>query len=116
MILISRTLYEESKKVEELIIIAKEEEILFQKKRLASYRTEIKAIRAERDAVSKFEKDLIKSILEAWKDLRDLRKKQNFTITGHKLSIHKESTNLDEDKKSWKYEIDKEFLENVGCN
>ena len=113
IICIFRMLYEESKKVEELIIIAKEEEILFQKKRLSSYRTEIKAIRAERDAVSKFEKELIKSILEAWKDLRDLRKKQNFTITGHKLSIHKESTNLEEDRKSWKYEIDKEYLEKV---
>ena len=48
-----------------------------------------------------------------WKDLRDLRKKQNFTITGHKLAIHKEAANLEEDKKIWKYEIDKEFLERV---
>ena len=52
--------------------------------------------------VSRFEKDLVKSILGAWKDLRDVRKKQNFTITGHKLAIHKETPNLEEDQKSWK--------------
>ena len=48
--------------------------------------------------MSKFEKDLVKSILALWKDLRDLRKKQNFTITGHKLAIHKEAANMEEDK------------------
>ena len=63
--------------------------------------------------MSKFEKDLVKSILALWKDLRDLRKKQNFTITGHKLAIHKEAANMEEDKKIWKYELDKEFLEKV---
>ena len=45
--------------------------------------------------------------------MRDLRKKQNFTITGHKLAIHKEAANMEEDKKIWKYELDKEFLEKV---
>ena len=66
-------MYEESKRVEELIEVATDEEILFQKKRLSSYRTEIKAIRNERDLISKSEKELIKSILSAWKDLRDLK-------------------------------------------
>ena len=98
-------------KVERLIEVAKDEEITFQKKRLFSYRTEIKAIRTERDIVSKSEKELIKSILSAWKDLRDLRKKQNFTITGYKLSIHKENTNLDQDKTVWDYELEQEFME-----
>ena len=105
------TLYQESGKVETLLTTAREEEMAFQQKRLTSYRTEIKAIRGERDAVSKSEKELTKSILTAWKEIRDLRKKQNFTITGHKLSIHKESTNLDEDNKAWQYEIEKEMLE-----
>ena len=96
------TLYQETSKVEELMITAKEDEIQFQKKRLNSYRTEIKALRAERDGVSRFEKDLVKSILASWKDLRDVRKKQSFTITGHKLAIHKESANMEEDKRNWK--------------
>ena len=96
------TLYQETSKVEELMITAKEDEIQFQKKRLNSYRTEIKALRAERDGVSRFEKDLVKSILASWKDLRDVRKKQSFTITGHKLAIHKESANVEEDKRNWK--------------
>ena len=106
-----RTLYEESKRVEEHLQISTDVELQFQKARLASYRTEIKAIRKERDVNSRSEKDLIKSILSAWKDLRELRKKQNFTITGHKLSIHREHTNIEEDDKSWKYEIDQEYLE-----
>ena len=106
-----KTLYEECKRVEELIDVAKDEEIDFQKKRLLSYRTEIKAIRNERDRVAKSEKELVKSILTAWKDLRDLRKKQSFTITGHKLIIHKEHTNIDEDKAVWTYETNQEYLE-----
>ena len=104
-------MYEESKRVEENLEVATDVELEFQRKRLASYRTEIKAIRKERDVNSRSEKELIKSILSAWKDLRELRKKQNFTITGHKLSIHKEQTNVEEDEKAWKYEIDQEYLE-----
>ena len=104
-------MYDESQKVEKLIEVAKDEEISFHKKRLSSYRTEIKAIRHDRDIISNSEKELIKSILSAWKDLRDLRKKQNFTITGYKLSIHKENTNMEEDKVAWDYEIEQEFVE-----
>ena len=58
-----RTLYEESKRVEENFKLATDDELQFQKKRLASYRTEIKAIRKERDVNSRSEKELIKSIL-----------------------------------------------------
>ena len=57
-----RTLYEESKRVEEHLEISTDVELQFQKKRLASYRTEIKAIRKERDVNSRSEKELIKSI------------------------------------------------------
>lgn len=107
------TLYQETTKVEELLLTAKEEDVAFQRKRLQSYRTEIQAVRTERDAVSKFEKDLVKSILASWKDLRDLRKKQNYTITGHKVTIHKEVVDVEEDRRVWKYELEREFLEQV---
>ena len=63
---INRTLYEESNRVKDLIEVAKEEEIIFQKKRLFSYRTEIKSIRSERDLIAKSEKELVKS---SWKDM-----------------------------------------------
>ena len=106
-----KTLYEECKRVEELIDIAKEEEIYFQKKRLLSYRTEIKAIRNERDLIAKSEKELVKLILTAWKDLRDLRKKQSFTITGHKLIIHKEQTDINKDNAEWNFETEQEYME-----
>ena len=107
----NRTLYEESNRVKDLIEVAKEEEIIFQKKRLFSYRTEIKSIRSERDLIAKSEKELVKSILSAWKDLRDLRKKQNFTITGYKMLIHKEHTSASDDKTAWDFEIEQEYLE-----
>ena len=106
-----KTLYEECKRVEELIDIAKDEEIYFQKKRLLSYRTEIKAIRNERDLIAKSEKELVKLILTAWKDLRDLRKKQSFTITGHKLIIHKEQTDVNKDNSEWNFETEQEYME-----
>ena len=39
------------RKVEELMVTATEEELQFQRKRLQSYKTEIRAIRSERDTV-----------------------------------------------------------------
>ena len=39
------------RKVEELMVTATEEELQFQRKRLQSYKTEIRAIRTERDTV-----------------------------------------------------------------
>ena len=39
------------RKVEELMVTATEEELQFQRKRLQSYKTEIRAIRMERDTV-----------------------------------------------------------------
>ena len=39
------------RKVEELMLTAGEDELQFQKKRLQSYKTEIRAIRTERDTV-----------------------------------------------------------------
>ena len=40
------------RKVEELMVTATEEELQFQRKRLQSYKTEIRAIRTERDTVT----------------------------------------------------------------
>ena len=40
-----------TRKVEELMVTATEEELQFQRKRLQSYKTEIRAIRTERDTV-----------------------------------------------------------------
>ncbi len=41
----------------------------------------------------------MRSILGLWRDLREVRRKQGFTITSHKLTIHKEAPDQHQDLK-----------------
>ena len=43
------------------------------------------------------ERELVKSIVYVWKDLRDVRKNQNYSVTSHKLIIHKENSDPHKD-------------------
>jgi hypothetical protein len=43
------------------------------------------------------ERELVKSILLLWRELREVRRLQTFTITTHKLTIHKEAADLQQD-------------------
>jgi hypothetical protein len=45
------------------------------------------------------ERELVRSILGLWRDLREVRRKQGFTITSHKLTIHKEAPDQHQDLK-----------------
>ena len=45
------------------------------------------------------ERELVRKLLEIWKELRDVRKHQNYSVTNHKLIIHKEAVNHNQDLK-----------------
>lgn len=85
------------------------EEKNFQARRLETYRTEIKTMRAERDADCKEERTLTRSILELWKEIRVLRNSQGYQNTHCKVVIKKESVNASADKKKWSHELKREL-------
>ena len=61
----------------------------FHARRLDTYRSEIKAMKAERDSDSKEEKKLTTAILALWTEIRDVRNRQGYTNTSHKIVIKK---------------------------
>lgn len=58
--------------------------------RLTNYRDTIKKIRLERLEVSKQNRDLIKSIIGVWKNLKQVREKQKYLSTNLRLIITKQ--------------------------
>ena len=68
-----------------------EEEKEFHARRLDTYRSEIKAMKEVRDSDSQEARRLTRAILELWKEIRDVRNRQGYTNTGHKIVIKKVS-------------------------
>ena len=77
---------------------ADSEEKLFQTRRLETYRTEIKTIRAEKDADSLKERELTRALLKLWKEIRKIRNQQGFSNTFHKLVIKNVKVNASNDR------------------
>ena len=69
-----------------------EEEKEFHARRLDTYRSEIKAMKEVRDSDSQEARRLTRAILELWKEIRDVRNRQGYTNTGHKIVIKKVKT------------------------
>ncbi len=86
-----------------------EEEREFQERRLETYGNEIKAIRLQRDSDSKEERSLTRSILELWKEIRQVRNTQGYQNTAHKIVIKKESVVVSADKEKWATELKREL-------
>ena len=57
--------------------------------KLAAYKNEIKQTRQQRDIELKQKKNLCEQIVKTWKELKDVRAKQQFRITDIKLIIKK---------------------------
>ena len=57
--------------------------------RLNAYKNEIKQTRQQRDIEMKQKKNLTEKILITWKELKEIRVKQNFRSTEYKLIIKK---------------------------
>ena len=68
-----------------------EDERAFHARRLDTYRAEIKAMSGERDSDSKEARKLTKAILELWTEIREVRNKQGYSNTSHKIIIKKVS-------------------------
>ena len=85
------------------------EEKEFQERRLESYRTEMKAMRIERDSDSQQERELVRSLLGMWKDVREIRNRKGYSTTSHRIAIKKESVNQTADKLRWEREIMREL-------
>ena len=61
----------------------------FQEQRMRSYQEEIRLLREEKDDESLRERELIHDILGLWKTLKQVRSKQGFSNTNHKIIVHK---------------------------
>ena len=90
---------------------ADSEEKLFQTRRLETYRTEIKTIRAEKDADSLKERELTRALLKLWKEIRKIRNQQGFSNTFHKLVIKNVKVNASNDRQKWDLELQRELQE-----
>jgi hypothetical protein len=62
---------------------------LTDRKKLNAYRYEIVKTRQERNKEMRLFKNLVEKIIETWKELKDLRQKQQFRNTQVKLIIKK---------------------------
>lgn len=83
----------------------------FHARRLQTYKAEIKTMKLERDADSRRERELMRAVLGLWKEIRDVRTKQGFQNTNHKIIIKKESSNMQADKLKWSHELARELSE-----
>ena len=54
-----------------------------------TYRSEIKAMKEVRDSDSQEARRLTRAILELWKEIRDVRNRQGYNNTSHKIVIKK---------------------------
>ena len=86
-----------------------EEERGFQEQRLRSYTEELRLLREERDDESLKEKELMRSILNLWKILKDVRLKQGYSNTSHKIVVHKEQFDKQADKEVWDKELKRQL-------
>ncbi|XP_040568935.2 coiled-coil and C2 domain-containing protein 2A [Lepeophtheirus salmonis] len=81
----------------------------FKNRRIKTYKSEVASIRESRDSSESAERELIKKILTYWKYLRDFRKKQGYSLTSHRILIHKEKvSNPVNEHQRWAQEIDRE--------
>ncbi|XP_070555815.1 coiled-coil and C2 domain-containing protein 2A-like isoform X3 [Ptychodera flava] len=79
--------------------------------RYQDYKYEIRQTRKSRDTEMHYDRQLLKNILKAWKEIKALRESQGCINTAVKLSVRKEETDKDEDMTQWKRDIDEEISE-----
>lgn len=60
---------------------------------------------------SKYDRELLQSLLELWKMLKDLRKKQGFNKTSIRMLIKMQEVDIDSDRENWKKKFEDELNE-----
>ena len=68
-----------------------DEERDFQGHRLSTYNAEVRLLREERDEGSRRERQIVRDILNTWKNIRAVRSKNGFANTNVKIVVHKVS-------------------------
>ncbi|GAB1611232.1 hypothetical protein Ahia01_001410400, partial [Argonauta hians] len=81
------------------------------KQRLKDYRSEIRAIRHQKDWEEKCLNSLVKSMVHVWKNIKALRDRQKFVSTPVKLIICKQEVERDVDDQQWREDIEEEVEE-----
>ncbi|CAD5113655.1 DgyrCDS2816 [Dimorphilus gyrociliatus] len=81
--------------------------------RLKQYKEELKYTREQWHSELSTDRELIRSIIKTWKDLKELRKTQGFFSTPTKLTIHKEEVDKEADNANYQLDVDEEVAEIV---
>lgn len=79
--------------------------------KINKYKKDIKETRESLFIQGKEERQLLKSILALWKNMKTLRTKNGYTATPVKLIINKESQSLEADKKLYEENLQKAYHE-----
>uniref|UniRef100_A0A3P8UI20 Coiled-coil and C2 domain containing 2A n=1 Tax=Cynoglossus semilaevis TaxID=244447 RepID=A0A3P8UI20_CYNSE len=79
--------------------------------RISEYSQEVRDTRQLRDSQQEKDRVLLKNIIKAWKDMKDLREFQKFTNTPFKLYLRKENVDQASDEHDHEEEILAEVME-----
>ncbi|XP_022245376.1 coiled-coil and C2 domain-containing protein 2A-like isoform X2 [Limulus polyphemus] len=79
--------------------------------RLQHYKEELRQTCKARDRAEMNERNLLRSIISLWKEIKRLRELQGYINTALKLTIHREQTNKAEEEEQWEREMHQELEE-----
>ncbi|XP_067678650.1 coiled-coil and C2 domain-containing protein 2A-like [Haliotis asinina] len=80
-------------------------------RRLVDYKYEIRQTRVMRDREELADRQLLKNIINTWKEVKKQREFQKFTSTTVKLQVRREEMDKVRDQEDWKLEMEEELDE-----
>lgn len=80
-------------------------------KRQQEYITELRQTRQQCDIEEKADAELLKGIVQTWKQLKELRQLQGYCSTPAKLKLHRREANLEDDERLWQQNIEYRLFE-----
>ena len=66
---------------------------------MSTYNAEVRLLREERDEGSRRERQIVRDILNTWKNIRAVRSKNGFANTNVKIVVHKVSCSVKNTKR-----------------
>ncbi|XP_045464797.1 coiled-coil and C2 domain-containing protein 2A isoform X2 [Harmonia axyridis] len=81
------------------------------REKISKYKKDIKELRDALLIQGKEERQLLKYTLTLWKNIKKLRARNGYTVTPVKLIIHRESQNIEADKKLYEENLQKAYQE-----
>lgn len=77
----------------------------------AKLKNDLRDTRNQLHRENKFDRELLQSLLEQWKILKELRKKQGFNTTSIRILIKKQDVDIDADQEKWNETFEAELNE-----